>query len=164
MRAVVLVGGEGRRLRPLTFTTPKPLLPIVNQPFLERQLVWLADHGVDEVVLSMGYLPDAFHAHFRDESGQVSTRFRGMRLLAVMPVEDEPLGTAGGIRFAADGIDERFVVCNGDVLTGLDLKRDMVEFHDERKRRRSRMSLLTRVGRPAERVRRRAHRQASTVA
>ena len=64
MKAVVLVGGEGTRLRPLTFTTPKPLLPIANQPFLERQLAWLAAHGVDEVVLSMGYLPDAFHAHF----------------------------------------------------------------------------------------------------
>src|SRR6202140_2044698 len=127
MKAVVLVGGEGSRLRPLTFTTPKPLLPIANQPFLERQLVWLADHGVDEVVLSMGYLPDAFHEHFRDESG--ADTFRGMRLRYA--VEDEPLGTAGAIRFAAAGIDERFVVCNGDVLTGLDLSA-MVKFHDER--------------------------------
>jgi NDP-sugar pyrophosphorylase family protein len=127
MKAVVLVGGEGSRLRPLTYTTPKPLLPIANQPFLERQLVWLSDHGVDEVVLSMGYLPDAFHAHFRDESGHDT--FRGMRLHYA--VESEPLGTAGAIRFAAAGIDERFVVCNGDVLTGLDLSA-MVEFHDER--------------------------------
>ena len=60
MKAVVLVGGEGTRLRPLTYTTPKPLLPIANQPFLERQLAWLGAHGVDEVVLSLGYLPDAF--------------------------------------------------------------------------------------------------------
>jgi mannose-1-phosphate guanylyltransferase len=109
------------------FGTPKPLLPIANQPFLERQLVWLADHGVDDVVLSMGYLPDAFHEHFRDESGEDT--FRGMRLRYA--VEGEPLGTAGAIRFAADGIDERFVVCNGDVLTGLDLSA-MVEFHDAR--------------------------------
>jgi mannose-1-phosphate guanylyltransferase len=127
MKAVVLVGGEGTRLRPLTFSTPKPLLPIANQAHLERQLAWLAAHGVDEVVLSMGYLPDAFHAHFgdgsgRDTFGEVTLRYA---------VEDEPLGTAGAIRFAAEGIDERFIVCNGDVLTALDLGA-MVRFHDER--------------------------------
>lgn len=122
MKAVVLVGGEGTRLRPLTFTTPKPLLPIANQPFLERQLSWLASHGVDEVVLSLGYLPDAFERQFpQGHFGGVALRYA---------VEDEPLGTAGAIRFAADGIDERFVVCNGDVLTGLDLGA-MVHFHDE---------------------------------
>jgi NDP-sugar pyrophosphorylase family protein len=128
MKAVVLVGGEGTRLRPLTLTTPKPLLPIANQPHLDRQLAWLASHGVDEVVLSMGYLPDAFHAHFatdhegRDHFGTVEVRYA---------VEQEPLGTAGAIRFAAADIDERFVVCNGDVLTDLDLDA-MVRFHDER--------------------------------
>src|SRR6476659_3041502 len=107
MKAVVLVGGEGTRLRPLTLTTPKPLLPIANQPFLERQLDWLRRHGVDEVVLSLGYLPDAF--------------------------VDEPLGTAGAIRYASEqaGVTERFVVCNGDVLTGLDLGA-LVRFHIER--------------------------------
>ena len=127
MKAIVLVGGEGTRLRPLTFTTPKPLLPIANQPFLERQLVWLSEHGIDEVVLSMGYLPDSFHAHFRDATGHDT--FRGIRLHYA--VESVPLGTAGAIRFAADGIHERFVVCNGDVLTDLDLSA-MVEFHDSR--------------------------------
>ena len=126
MKAVVLVGGEGTRLRPLTFTTPKPLLPIANEPHLERQLEWLASHGVHEVVLSMGYLPDAFNRHFRrdrfghDVFGEVVLRYA---------VEDEPLGTAGAIRFAADGITERFIVCNGDVLTDLDLGA-MVRFHD----------------------------------
>jgi NDP-sugar pyrophosphorylase family protein len=132
MKAVVLVGGEGTRLRPLTFTTPKPLLPIANVPHLERQLEWLAAHGVDEVVLSMGYLPDAFHAHFaagadggdafRTAFGTVAVRYA---------VEDEPLGTAGAIKFAAGAIDERFVVCNGDILTELDLG-EMVRFHDQR--------------------------------
>jgi len=67
VRAIVLVGGEGTRLRPLTYTTPKPLLPIANEPFLERQLSWLARHGIDEVVLSLGYLPDAFRARFPDD-------------------------------------------------------------------------------------------------
>jgi NDP-sugar pyrophosphorylase family protein len=123
VKAVVLVGGEGTRLRPLTLTTPKPLLPIANVPFLERQLAWLGRHGVDEVVLSLGYLPEAFLEHFADE------RFGDIKLRFV--VEDEPLGTAGGIRFAAQGIDERLLVCNGDVLTDLDLD-GLLRFHDER--------------------------------
>jgi NDP-sugar pyrophosphorylase family protein len=123
VKAVVLVGGEGTRLRPLTFTTPKPLLPIANEPHLERQLEWLARHGVDEVVLSMCHLPDAFHRHFVDDA------FGEVRLWYA--VEDEPLGTAGAIRYAAAGAGERFVVCNGDILTDLDLAA-MVRFHDER--------------------------------
>ncbi|HVM40706.1 MAG TPA: NDP-sugar synthase [Acidimicrobiia bacterium] len=122
MLAVVLVGGEGTRLRPLTYTTPKPLLPICNEPFLERQIRWLAAHGVDEVVLSMGYLPDAFQARFPDDRyGDVKIRYA---------VEPEPLGTGGAIRFAADGVDERFLVCNGDVLTDLDL-RLLVKLHED---------------------------------
>jgi mannose-1-phosphate guanylyltransferase len=126
VKAVVLVGGEGTRLRPLTLTTPKPLLPIANQPHLERQIAWLASHGVDEVVLSMGYLPDAFHTHFAHD-GSGHDVFGDVRLRYA--VEDEPLGTAGAIRFAAAGIDDRIIVCNGDVLTGLDLDA-MVQFHD----------------------------------
>ncbi|HZJ25616.1 MAG TPA: NDP-sugar synthase [Acidimicrobiia bacterium] len=128
MRAVVLVGGEGTRLRPLTYKTPKGLLPIVNVAFLERQLAWLGSHGVDDVVLSLGYLPEAFREHFstggRDEGrfGDMTLRFRE---------EPEPLGTAGGIRFAAEGIDERIIVCNGDVLTDLDLGA-VLEFHEAR--------------------------------
>ena len=120
MKAVVLVGGEGTRLRPLTYETPKPLLPIANEPFLERQLRWLARHGVDEIVLSTGYLPDAFVAHFP------GGRFEGLTLRYA--VEADPLGTAGGIRFAAEGADDRILVCNGDVLTTLDLSA-LLEFH-----------------------------------
>ena len=122
MKAVVLVGGEGTRLRPLTYDTPKPLLPIANRAFLDRQLDWLAAHGVDEVVLSLGYLPDAFDAHFATHPAPVAVRFA---------VEDEPLGTAGAIRFAAEGIDEPFVVCNGDVLTTLDVGA-LLRFHEAR--------------------------------
>jgi NDP-sugar pyrophosphorylase family protein len=101
------------------------MLPIANQPFLERQLAWLARHGVTEVVLSLGYLPDAFVAHFPEG------RFGDLRLHYA--VEPEPLGTAGAIRFAAEvaGIEERFVVCNGDELTALDLGA-LVAFHDAR--------------------------------
>jgi len=123
VKAVVLVGGAGTRLRPLTFATPKPLLPIANVPFVERQLDWLAGYGVDEAVLSLGYLPDAFTRHFADE------RHGDMKLRFV--VEHEPLGTAGGIRFAAEGINERLIVCNGDVLTDLDLA-EFVAFHEAR--------------------------------
>jgi NDP-sugar pyrophosphorylase family protein len=129
VKAVVLVGGEGTRLRPLTFTTPKPLLPIANQPHLERQLSWLAEHGVDEVVLSMGYLPDKFHSRFGHGRAERADTFGGVTIRYA--VEREPLGTAGAIKFAAESIDERFVVCNGDILTDLDLGA-MVAFHDER--------------------------------
>lgn len=123
MKAILLVGGEGTRLRPLTYTMPKALVPIANVPFLERQLTWLAGHGIDEVVLSMGYLPEPFVEHFPDG------RFGDVKLSYA--VEEKPLGTAGGIRFAAEGTRERFVVCNGDVLTALDLSA-MVDFHASR--------------------------------
>jgi NDP-sugar pyrophosphorylase family protein len=121
VKAIVLAGGEGTRLRPLTYTTPKPLLPIVNRPFLEHQLSWLAGHGVTEVVLSLGYRSDAFAGRsFCDLPLQVA-------------VEPEPLGTAGAIRFAAEvgGVTSRFLVCNGDVLTDLDVSA-LVRFHGQR--------------------------------
>ncbi len=122
MKSVVLVGGEGTRLRPLTLTAPKQMLPVVGVPMLERVLRHLARHGVDEAVLSLGYLPDAFLKAYPD--GQAA----GVRL--TYAVEPEPLDTAGAIRFAAAsaGIDDTFVVVNGDVLTDLDLT-GLVAFH-----------------------------------
>ena len=129
----MLAGGEGTRLRPLTYTTPKPLLPIANRPFLEHQLAWLAGHGVDEVVLSLGYRPDAFAGRFPDGvfyPGTPRTPGAGVRLRYA--VEPEPLGTAGAIRFAASGLEGgRLIVCNGDILTDLDLSA-LVRFHTER--------------------------------
>jgi mannose-1-phosphate guanylyltransferase len=115
VRAVVLVGGQGTRLRPLTFTVPKQMLPIVEVPMIERVLGHLAAHGVDDAVLSMGYRPDAFLSAFPDD------RCAGVAL--TYAVEREPLDTAGAIRFAARhaGIDETFLVVNGDVLTDLDV-------------------------------------------
>ena len=123
MRAVVLVGGAGTRLHPLTLTTPKQMLPVAELPMIERVLGHLATHGVDEAVLSMGYRPDAFLAAF--PAGTCA----GVRL--VYAVEPEPLDTAGAIRFAARsaGVDERFVVVNGDVLADLDVTA-LVAFHD----------------------------------
>lgn len=128
MRAVVLVGGEGTRLRPLTFTTPKAMLPIAEVPMIERVVAHLASAGIDLVVLSMGYRPDAFVSAFPE--GTV----RGVRL--EYAVEPEPLDTAGGIAFAARhaGFDrgtEPFLVVNGDVLSDWDLG-SLVSFHRER--------------------------------
>jgi mannose-1-phosphate guanylyltransferase len=125
MRAVVLVGGFGTRLRPLTLTTPKQMLPIVDRPMIEWVVGHLADHGVEQAVLSMGYRPDVFTAAYPDQT------CAGVPL--VYAVEDVPLDTAGAIRFAARtaGIDERFLVVNGDVVTDLDISA-MVDFHQDR--------------------------------
>lgn len=125
MIAVVLVGGEGTRLRPLTFTTPKQLLPIAGVPMIERVIANLARHGIDDVVLSMGYRPDAFVEAYPDE--------RCAHLPVRYAIEPELMDTAGAVRFAATwaGIDERFVVVNGDVLTELDLG-ELLSLHAER--------------------------------
>jgi mannose-1-phosphate guanylyltransferase len=123
MRAVVLVGGFGTRLQPLTFTTPKPLLPVVNRPIVERVLANLARGGVTEAVLAIGFRPDAFLDVYPEGAcAGVHLRYA---------VEGEPLDTAGAIRFAAAEAgfgDETLVVVNGDVLTDLDVGA-LVEFH-----------------------------------
>lgn len=123
MKAVVLVGGEGTRLRPLTYTTPKQMLPVAGKPVIERVVEYLRGHGVDEVVLSLGYRPDAFTVAYPEG------RCAGVELVYV--VEPSPLDTAGAIAFAAAeaGItDETFAVVNGDVLTEIDLS-ELVELH-----------------------------------
>lgn len=115
MQAVVLVGGFGTRLRPLTNTIPKQLLEVAGVPMIERVLAALGRHGVTQAVLSMGYLPDPFLAAYPDR------RVAGVDVL--FAVEPEPLDTAGAIRFAASaaGIDATFLAVNGDVLTDLDV-------------------------------------------
>ena len=119
MQAIVLVGGEGTRLRPLTASVPKPALTLVDRPFLAYMVEWLAGHGVEEVVLACGFLPDVL----REALGEGERSGARIRYVA----EPEPLGTAGAIRFAADALgdelDERFLALNGDVLTDLDLTR-----------------------------------------
>ncbi|MDQ6836788.1 MAG: NDP-sugar synthase, partial [Actinomycetota bacterium] len=115
VRAVVLVGGQGTRLRPLTLTTPKQMLPVAGRPMIERVVAHLGAHGISDVVLSLGYRPDAFLAAYPDGT------CAGVGLHYA--VEDHPLDTAGAIAFAARhaGIIEPFVVVNGDVVTGLDV-------------------------------------------
>ena len=122
MRAVVLVGGEGTRLRPLTLTVPKQMLPVVEVPMIERVLGHLAGHGVTEVVLSLGYRPETFQALFPEHRlGDLAVR---------CVVETQPLGTGGAIRFAAlaAGIDGTFLALNGDNLTDLDVTA-LIDFH-----------------------------------
>jgi len=124
MRAVVLVGGFGTRLRPLTSSIPKPMLPVGHVPIIERLVTNLGRSGVTEVTLALGFKPEPFVAAFPDgECAGVAMRYA---------VEPEPLDTAGAIRFAADfaGIDETFVVANGDILTDLDVSH-LVQFHRE---------------------------------
>jgi mannose-1-phosphate guanylyltransferase len=118
MQALVLAGGEGTRLRPLTLTTPKPVLPLAGRPFLSFMLDWLHSHGVEEAILSLGFLSDAVH----DVLGDIQS---GMRLRYVH--EEEPLGTAGPVRLAAEEgiLADRFLVLNGDVLTDMDLTAEL---------------------------------------
>jgi mannose-1-phosphate guanylyltransferase len=115
MRAVVLVGGFGTRLRPLTLDVPKQMLPVGGATMLERVVGRLADGGIDEVVLSLGYRPDVFTDAFPDG------RCAGTRIRYA--VEPEPLDTGGAIAFAAReaGIEDTFLALNGDVLTDIDL-------------------------------------------
>ena len=128
MRAVVLVGGFGTRLRPLTLQRPKQMLPILDRPMIEWVAGWLSANGIDDVVLSMGYRPEAFRNAYPDGT------CAGVTLHYA--VEPEPLDTAGAIRFAAQavGLDrsaERFLVVNGDVITDLAIA-DLVALHDAR--------------------------------
>jgi mannose-1-phosphate guanylyltransferase len=114
MQALVLAGGEGTRLRPLTLTKPKPVMPLAGRPFLSFMLDWVHSHGADEVILSCGFMSDAVKSVLGDI-------YDGMRLRHV--TEDEPLGTAGPVRLAYDEglLEERVLVLNGDVLTDIDL-------------------------------------------
>ncbi len=113
MQAVILVGGEGTRLRPLTSTIPKPVVPLVDRPFISYMLEWLRRHGVDDVVMSCGFLASGVRNVLGDGSGV------GIRLRYVE--EPRPLGTGGAVKFAESLLDERFFMLNGDILTDLDL-------------------------------------------
>jgi mannose-1-phosphate guanylyltransferase len=131
VQAIVLVGGEGTRLRPLTETTPKPALTLVDRPFLAYMIEWLASHGVTEIVLACGFLPDVLREALAGEEERAGVRIR-------YAVEPEPLGTAGAIRFAADelggALEDRFLALNGDVLTDLDLTA-LLRAHERRSAR-----------------------------
>jgi mannose-1-phosphate guanylyltransferase len=121
--AVVLVGGEGTRLRPLTLERPKPVLPLLGRPLLAYVLERLAESGVTRVIFGCGYLPDPIQACFGD---------RALGLALEYVVEPRPMGTAGGIRHAARGrVSEAFLALNGDVLADAPLA-ELVAAHRER--------------------------------
>lgn len=126
MDAIVLCGGEGTRMRPLTYDTPKQMLPVCDRPLIEHVAGWLAGYGVRRLVLSLGYRPDAFVEAY--PNGELV----GVELICA--TEPEPLDTAGAVRFAAAaaGTAERLLVLNGDVLTDFDLSA-LVAFHLARK-------------------------------
>ena len=123
VKAVVLVGGEGTRMRPLTETIPKPLIPLIDRPFLDVVLDHLALHDVNDVVLSSPYLGEAFEDFIRNRTAEPAVTW---------VTETTPLGTGGAIANAARGFDEAFFVLNGDILTDLDLTA-LFAFHRERR-------------------------------
>ncbi|MGB2951759.1 MAG: sugar phosphate nucleotidyltransferase [Gaiellaceae bacterium] len=123
MRAVVMAGGEGTRLRPLTSNQPKPMVPIVGKPCMEHILELLKQQGFDEVVVTVAFLPQAIRSYFG--SGE------SLGLEIEYSVEESPLGTAGSVRLASDRLNETFVVISGDALTDVDLNK-LTAFHQER--------------------------------
>jgi mannose-1-phosphate guanylyltransferase len=124
MQALILAGGEGTRLRPLTLTMPKPAIQLVDRPFLRYMIDWLASHGTDEVVVASGFGADELRSALDGgDSGGPTISY---------VTEGEPLGTGGPLRLAADegALGERFLVLNGDVLTDLDL-RELIRAHTD---------------------------------
>ena len=122
MKAVIMAGGEGSRLRPLTSNQPKPMAPLVNRPMMEHIVTLLRKHGFDDIVVTVAFMASTIRTYFGDGS-----EF-GVRIQYA--IEEEPLGTAGSVRNAKDVLDERFLVISGDVLTDVDLSA-IVDFHDE---------------------------------
>lgn len=122
MKAVIMAGGKGTRLRPLTSHTPKPMVPLLNRPCMEYTIDLLKKHGITEIAVTLQYLPDAIRDTFGDGS-----RY-GVSL--VYFEETTPLGTAGSVKNCADFLDERFIVISGDTLTDIDLS-EAIRFHEE---------------------------------
>jgi mannose-1-phosphate guanylyltransferase/phosphomannomutase len=123
VKAVVMAGGEGTRLRPLTSNQPKPMVPIVGKPCMEHILELLSSHGFEDVVVTVAFLPQAIRSYFGDGTA--------LGLNIQYSVEESPLGTAGSVRLASDALDDTFLVISGDALCDIDL-RQIVDFHKEK--------------------------------
>lgn len=124
MKALFLAGGLGTRLKPITDELPKPMVPIMGKPLLERNIKNLKKHGIDEIVLSTCYKPHKIEKYFEDGS-----KF-GVKISYIS--EDVPLGTAGAIKNAEKFFDDTFLVFNADILSDIDIS-DIISFHKERK-------------------------------
>lgn len=122
MKAVIMAGGEGTRLRPLTSNIPKPMLPLVNRPMMEHIIELLKRHGITDIIVTVAFMPYAIRNHFGD-----GAEF-GVNI--VYASEETPLGTAGSVRNAMEELDETFLVISGDVLTDIDLDAVMTAHSD----------------------------------
>jgi len=123
MKAVVMAGGEGTRLRPLTSNQPKPMVPIVGKPCMEHIVELLRKHGFEEIIVTVAFLPQAIRSYFGDGES--------LGLRVEYSVEESPLGTAGSVGLAADKLDDTFLVISGDALCDFDLGK-LLEFHKKR--------------------------------
>ncbi len=123
MKAVIMAGGQGTRLRPLTSAQPKPMIPVVNVPCMEHIVNLLKRYGFENIVATLEYMPEVIREHFGDGSRW------GVEM--EYSVEEEPLGTAGSVKYVEGKLGERFVVVSGDALTDVDLG-EVVRFHEER--------------------------------
>jgi len=140
LKAVILVGGEGTRLHPVTLLNPKSMLPLINKPFMENFIFWLKSHGIKDIIFSTGHLPEVFNNYFGDGS-----KF-GLKLTYAR--EENPMGTCGGVKNVEKYLDgDRFMVFNGDIFSSLDLT-DMIVSH---KREKADITIsLTAVENPAD--------------
>ncbi len=139
MKAIIMAGGEGSRLRPLTCDIPKPMVPIMNKPIMEHIINLLRDHGITEIGVTLMYLPQRIRDYFGNGSNY------GVNLTYF--IEDEPLGTAGSVKNAESFLDETFIVISGDSLTNMNLTKAL-EFHTSKKSKAT--LVLTKVDVPLE--------------
>jgi mannose-1-phosphate guanylyltransferase/phosphomannomutase len=121
MKAVVMAGGFGTRIQPLTNSIPKPMLPILNKPMIEHIIKKLKSVGINEIVVLLYFKPEVIQNYFKDGSDL------GIKINYVLP--DDDYGTAGAVKKAQKYLDERFIVVSGDLVTDFDFK-DIIGFHD----------------------------------
>ena len=128
LKAVILVGGEGTRLHPLTNSVPKPMVPVLNRPFLEHTIAYLKKCGVENIILALSYLPEVIQDYFSDGCTL------GVQLTYAL--ENHPLGTAGAVKNVEQHLDSTFAVLNGDIFTDLNIA-DMFAFHRHKRAKAS---------------------------